>query len=90
MDMGFCHRQALIASASSQQTAEQHVDAMINRLADSLAAKRIAALNTLGNRWVLSSNYDSRRNAHHSPAFKGSAALTVFIAGRMAREFGRI
>lgn len=90
MDHALKHRQSLLASANTKQTVEQNVDAQIKRLADSLDAKRIAALSALGNRWVLSSSYDSRRCAHHSPSFKGSAVLTVFIAGRMAREMGRV
>lgn len=90
MDHALKHRQSLIASANTQQTEAQHVDAQIKRLAYGLAAKRIRAINTLGNRWVMHLQYDSRRCAHHSPAFKSSAVLTVFIHGRMASELGLV
>jgi len=90
MDHAMKHRQAVIASATSKQTAEQNVDAQIARLAASNESKRIRAINTLGAKWVLHPAYDSRRCAHHHPSFKSSAILTVFLHGRMASEMGRV
>lgn len=89
MDHALKRRQALIASAKPKLTAEQQVDEQIQRLADDLDAKRIRAINQMGSKWMFHPDYDSRRNAHHSPVFKESAVMSMIDAHRKAREFGR-
>lgn len=90
MDYAIEARRAMIKKAVPMITTEQRIDAQIDRLASGLEAKRIRAINTLGKRWVLHPEYDSKRNAHHNSMNKGSAILTAFLHYTGAIAGGRV
>lgn len=90
MDHAINHRRAVIDSASSKATQAAHLEATEKRLASSLDAKRIRAINTLGNRWVLHPRYNAAKNAHHNPMHKSSAVLSCFLHLTGAVAEGRV
>jgi len=90
MDFALPQRKLLIASAATAMTEQARLDAIVERLAADLEAKRAKARELLGDRWVFSPNYNPRCNAHHAPRFKKSASLSVFLQVTGAQQEGRV
>jgi len=90
MDHAMNIRKALIDSSSSQATNEKHVDATFDRCAESLAKKRIAAINWLASMWVLHDKYSADCHPHHNSGVKHSVTLSKFLHDRGAVEAGRV
>jgi hypothetical protein len=90
MDYALKFRRAIIESASSRATEEQHLDATFDRYAESLKAKRIRAINWLASMWVLHDKYSAECHPHHNSGVKHSVTLSKFLHDRGAVEAGRV
>jgi hypothetical protein len=90
MDYALEYRRRLIASATTEQTQHQHIDALSERLAEDLRQKRNQAVSWLGSMWCLHPLYESSLHTHHNAGVKHSVTLSKFLHQRGAVEAGRV
>jgi hypothetical protein len=85
MDYALPFRRELIANASGRPlTTDEQMRVTRMRL----SSKRAAAINRLGDTWVLHPGYQPERHPHHRPSHKDSAVLKRVADA--ARQEGRL